>query len=172
MDGCRGKKAGEGSGWGKRDLSRWRQLGRGRWLIRGARGLRGCVVCAFPFWGGFADGEGKNRRQSDEKRRAILEGESEPVWQGKCGSVSGGRFGVRIQGSQQRRFSIGCSLPRPAHHSVSRRGGSGQAVQLVASKLSQVVSRHTLSSRYSLVIIRHSSPLLGRSQLATSCPSS
>lgn len=62
----------ERRGWGIWDLSRWRQLGRGRWLIRvqGAAGAAGCVrvVCAFPFWGGFADGRGK-RRQGDKKNK-------------------------------------------------------------------------------------------------------
>lgn len=60
------EESGRGSGWGNRDLSRWRQLGRGRWLIRGARGrVRGCVgvVCAFPFWGRLGSADGPSGRE-------------------------------------------------------------------------------------------------------------
>lgn len=112
----------------------------------------------------MADGEGKDRRQSDEKQRAILEGESEPVWQGKCGSVSGGRFGVCITGiTDSADFPLVAACPRPAHHSVSRRG----FVQPVVASTSSGpkfqgcpdMSAGTLKivTRYSLLVIRHSS---------------
>lgn len=135
-------------------------LGRGRWLIRGARGrVRGCVgvVCAFPFWGrlGLDGPSEKKRRQSDGKQRVFLEGESEPVWQGKCGSVSGGRFGVCIQGSRQRRFSIGCSTAPP----TTPFRFETSAVRLVASNLSAG------GALLLCVSGRHSSLSLGRSQL-------
>lgn len=100
-----------------------------------------------------------------KKQRAVLEGESEPVWQGKCGSVSGGRFGVCIQGSRQRRFSIGCRRG-PAHETFPFRDGG--LVQLVASKL----SAGTLEPCHSSPVTHHSSLVtssLERPRLATSC---
>lgn len=125
------------------------------------RRVRGCVgvVCAFPFWGGLGLLMGRQRKKAGrvmENRGCFLEGESEPVWQGKCGSVSGGRFGVCIQGSGPRRFSIGCSRapPRAPFRFEPQDGITTQACQVAAPKLSAV-------SRHSSLVTRHSSPSLG-----------
>lgn len=64
--------------------------------------------------------QGKKGRQSDEKKQRVFwEGESEPVWQGKCGSVSGGRFGVSYRDQDCADFRLDAAVLRPRDLSVS-----------------------------------------------------
>lgn len=108
----------------------------------------GIGLC-FPVLGqvGFADGlPGKKGRQSDEKKQRVFwEGESEPVWQGKCGSVSGGRFGVSYRDQDCADFRLDAAVLRPRDLSVS-----GQ----ISYFTPKVVSRHYLVES---LVSRHSS---------------
>lgn len=115
--------------------------GPGAWL------LRGCGLC-FPVLGQVGRQRGKKGGRAMENKGCFLEGESEPVWQGKCGSVSGGRFGVCIQGSRQRRFSIGCSGAPPT---TPFRFETRVSSSLTSLSLPTLSAGGTLSSPESLV---------------------
>lgn len=82
-----------------------------------------------------------------------------------------GDLGCAYRDHRQRRFSIGCSLPRPAHHSVSRRGRGGgcqsglssfvASTRVVPSCQQAPPNRYSFVTRYSSFVTRHSSLLLG-----------
>lgn len=89
----------------------------------GAWVLRGCGLC-FPVLGqvGFCDGPSeKKRRQSNGKQRVFLEGESEPVWQGKCAAFLVGDLGCAYRDHDSADFRLDAAAPRPRHLSVSGR---------------------------------------------------